>query len=79
MPTDRHLLAAEGYFELEMFDDALEELEIAVQIPGNRQVVQKHRVEIFIALKRWEDAIKEWEEVLEMEPDNRSTMYGSHV
>jgi predicted Zn-dependent protease len=56
MPTDRHLLAAEGYFELEMFDDALEELAIAEHVPGNLKAVRRQRLEVFIAMKRWEDA-----------------------
>ena len=70
MPVDRHLLAAEGYFELDMFDDALEELAIAEHVPGNRKTVKRRRVEVFIAMKRWEEAHELARELHEADPDN---------
>ena len=69
MPADRHLLAAEGYFELDMFDDALEELDIAEHVPGNRKIVKRRRLEVFIAMKSWESAHELARELHEADPD----------
>lgn len=70
MLADRHLLAAEGYFELEMFDDALEELEIAEHVPANRVTVRKRRLEVFIATERWGDAHVLAKDLHETDPDD---------
>ncbi len=70
MPADRHLLAAEGYFELDMFDDALEELDIAEHVPGNRKIVRRRRLEVFIAMQRWDDAHVLARELHENDPDD---------
>ena len=70
MPADRHLLAAEGYFELDMFDDALEELAIAEHVPGNRKIVKQRRLEVFIAMKSWKNAHELARKLHEADPDN---------
>lgn len=70
MPTDTHLLAAEGYFELDMFDDALEELAIAELVPGNRKIVSKRRLEVLIAMERWTEAHPLAKSLLANDPDN---------
>ena len=57
MPVDKNLLAAEGYFELEMYEDALEELALANKHPENGMEVLKRTLDIHIARKQWNDAV----------------------
>jgi tetratricopeptide (TPR) repeat protein len=69
MPTDLNLLAAEGYFELEMFEDALDELETADQLPENRMEVLTMQLSIFLAQKRWKDSLPLGEALCDLDPD----------
>lgn len=69
MSTDLNLLAAEGYFELDMFEDALEELETADLIPDNRMEALTMRLSIFLSQKRWQDALPLGEALCDLDPD----------
>ncbi|MDZ4816959.1 MAG: hypothetical protein SGI71_11915 [Verrucomicrobiota bacterium] len=58
MQFERHLMAAEGYFELGMFIDAWKELDkITLNLKTNLLVISL-RVAILMRLKRWQDALE---------------------
>ena len=66
---DLNLLAAEGYFELEMYEDALEELKTADLLPENRMEVVSLRLTIFLAQKRWKEALPLAEALCDLDPE----------
>lgn len=67
--ADLNLLAAEGYFELEMYEDALEELQTADFLPENRMEVTAMKLSIFIAQKRWKEALPYGEALCDLDPE----------
>lgn len=69
MTPDLNLLAAEGYFELEMYEDALDELETADANPKNSLAVSAMKLSILIAQKRWEDALPYGEALCDLDPE----------
>lgn len=66
---DQHLRAAEGYFELEMYEESLEELEIADETPENAMEVTIRRLEVFLAQKRWLEALPYGEALCDLDPE----------
>ena len=69
MTADLNLQAAEGYFALEMYEDALDELDTADIIPANRMEVLAMRMEIFLAQKRWKESLPLGEALCDLDPD----------
>lgn len=69
MPTNLNLLAAEGYFELEMYEEALDELGTADLIPENRMGVLAMKMDILLAQKRWQEALPVGEALCDLDPD----------
>ena len=57
MSTERILLAAQGYIELDMLDDALSELDLLPA--GDQEVEEVLQLRLFILMRarRWEDAV----------------------
>jgi len=58
MQIDRTLLAAQGYIELDMSDEALRELDSLSPEAQGRQDVLQVRLFIFMRGRRWNDALK---------------------
>ena len=56
--TDRALLAAQGYFELGMLEDAVTELESLPASMGERMEVLQMRLFIHMRGRRWDDALE---------------------
>ena len=56
--TDRIVLAAQGYFELEMMDDALAELDTLPASAQDRLDVLQMRLFIHMRARRWREALK---------------------
>ena len=69
MPTNLNLLAAEGYFELEMSEEALDELGTADLIAESRMGVPAMRLDILLARKRWQEALPVGEALCDLDPD----------
>lgn len=72
MSVERSLLAAQGYIELGMPEDALRELD---EIPASEQdseEVQQTRLFVFIQSHEWEKALKMCDTLREAHPDNTS-------
>lgn len=69
MATDLNLLAAEGYFELEMYEEALDELETADALPDNRMQVLAMRLDILLAQKKWQEALPLGEALCDLDPE----------
>ena len=65
---NRHLLAAQGYFELQMFEDALEELEAATRHAPDDLPVTLLRLEIEMARRQWQDALSLAENLCRLDP-----------
>ena len=57
-PTDRILLAAQGYFELGMMDNALEELDTLPLGAQERLDVLQMRLFIQMRARRWRESLK---------------------
>lgn len=57
MSLERSLLAAQGYIELEMPDEALRELDVLALEDQAREEVQQMRLFVFMRARRWEDAL----------------------
>ena len=57
MSLERSLLSAQGYFELEMLDQALAELEALGPRDQLRQETLQMRLFIVMHAKRWEEAL----------------------
>ena len=58
MQIERRLLAAQGYIELDMSEEALRELDELSAEDQRRQEVQQVRLFIFMRSRRWRDAMK---------------------
>ena len=56
--TDRTLLAAQGYFELGMLEDAMVELESLPAAMRERLEVLQMRLFIHMRVRRWDDALE---------------------
>ena len=57
MSLNHSLLAAQGYLELEMMDEALHELETLTESERNLAEVLHMRLFIMMRLQRWEEAV----------------------
>jgi tetratricopeptide (TPR) repeat protein len=57
MSFERSLLSAQGYIELEMLDDALQEIEAIPPKDQSREEVLQMRLFIVMRAKRWEEAL----------------------
>jgi tetratricopeptide (TPR) repeat protein len=57
MSLERSLLAAQGYIELEMPDEALRELDAISQGDQNREEVLQMRLFVFMRSRQWDDAL----------------------
>ncbi len=58
MSLERSLLAAQGYIELEMPDEALRELDSLSQEDQDREDSLQMRLFVFMRTKQWDDALK---------------------
>lgn len=58
MSLERSLLAAQGYIELDMPDEALRELEAIPPGEQRREDVLQMRLFVFMRARRWEDALE---------------------
>jgi tetratricopeptide (TPR) repeat protein len=58
MSLERSLLAAQGYIELEMPDEALRELNALSQEDQDREDSLQMRLFVFMRTKRWDEALK---------------------
>jgi tetratricopeptide (TPR) repeat protein len=65
----RILLAAQGYCELGMFDDAIQELKLIPKSMQKEDGVIELRLAIQMQSKRWKDALKTAEELCQLRPD----------
>jgi predicted Zn-dependent protease len=66
---ERTLLAAQGYSELSMFDDAIAELDsLPAEVAANSAVVELRTV-ILMQGKRWKPALAASRELCRVEPD----------
>ena len=57
-PTDRIVLAAQGYYELEMMEDALAELDTLPRAVQDRLDVLQMRLFIQLRARRWRESLK---------------------
>lgn len=57
MSLERRLLSAQGYIELEMCDEALQELDAIFPEDQLREEVLKMRLFVVMRAKRWEEAL----------------------
>lgn len=67
--SDKVLLAAQGYFELGMMDDALEELGNLPRALRSRLDVLQMRLCACMRIHRWEDALRASEDLCQLQPD----------
>lgn len=58
MSFERSLLAAQGYIELEMPDEALRELDALSKEEQDREDAMQMRLFVFMRTKQWDDALK---------------------
>ena len=65
----RILLAAQGYCELGMFDDAMQELKTLPKAAQKEAAALEMRLAIQMQSKRWKDALKTADELCELHPD----------
>mgnify|MGYP001819771920 CR=1 FL=1 len=69
MPQDPNLRHAEGYFELGLYEEALEELALADRRPENRLEVMARSLEVHIASEDWGAALPLSEALCELDPE----------
>lgn len=65
---DKVLLAAQGYFELGMMDDALEELGNLPRALQSRLDVLQMRLCACMRIHRWDDALRASEDLCQLQP-----------
>ncbi|HEY2342385.1 MAG TPA: hypothetical protein VGH90_05110, partial [Chthoniobacteraceae bacterium] len=66
---ERPLLAAEGYAELQMFDEALAVLDkLPAEAAQNPTVIEK-RIVVLMQGRRWKEALQKSEELCRLLPD----------
>lgn len=68
----RTLLAAQGYCELEMFGDALAELQSLPQEAQEHPMVLEMRLVILMQAKRWEEALETSRQLYAVKPEGDS-------
>lgn len=66
----KHLIAAEGFFDLGMYAEAHEQLELADKDPDLRMAVAARQLDLYIAEERWEDAVILGEVLADLDPEN---------
>ena len=66
---ERTLLAAQGYSELSMFDDAVKELDSLPEEAAQHSTVVELRAVILIQGKRWKQALAASQELCRQEPE----------
>jgi predicted Zn-dependent protease len=69
---ERTLLAAQGYSELAMFDDAIAELDLLPQEAARNSTVIELRTVILMQAKRWKPALAASRELCRAEPEKSS-------
>jgi predicted Zn-dependent protease len=69
---ERTLLAAQGYSELSMFDDAIAELDSLPEKTANNSTVIELRTVILMQAKRWKPALTASRELCRAEPQKTS-------
>ena len=69
---ERTLLAAQGYSELSMFDDAIAELDSLPENTGKNSTVVELRTVILMQAKRWKPALTASRELCRTEPKKTS-------
>lgn len=69
MSLNHSLLAAQGYLELEMMDEALYELETLTESEQNRSEVLLMRLFLMMRLRRWDEAVTAAERLREVCPE----------
>lgn len=67
--SDKVLLAAQGYFELGMMDDALAELGHLPRVLQSRLDVLQMRLCANMRIHRWDDALQASEDLCQLQPD----------
>lgn len=68
----RTLLAAQGYCELEMFGDALAEIQSLPQEAQEHPMVLEMRLVILMQAKRWEEALETSRQLYAVKPEGDS-------
>lgn len=69
---ERTLLAAQGYSELSMFDDAIAELDTLPEDVGKNSTVIELRTVILMQAKRWKPALAASRDLCRAEPEKSS-------
>jgi tetratricopeptide (TPR) repeat protein len=69
MSLERSLLAAQGYIELDMPDEALRELDSIPQPDQSREEVLQMRLFVFMRSRHWDDAIAICSRIRRESPD----------
>lgn len=69
MSLERTLLAAQGYIELEMPEEALKELESLPAEYQTREEIFQMRLFIYMRAKQWEDALAVCADLREVNPE----------
>ena len=67
---------AEGYYELQLYEEALERAARLLSHPQSRQFAMSMRAECLRSLERWGDAAAAFESILESEPENVAAYVG---
>ncbi len=70
MSLERSLLAAQGYIELEMANDALRELDLLPAEDQEREEVLQMRLFVMMRSKRWDEALAVCRHLREGNPDD---------
>jgi predicted Zn-dependent protease len=69
MSTEKRLLAAQGYTELDMPDEALRELDALDPLDQIREEVLQLRLFVLMRARRWESAVDICRELRELNPE----------
>jgi predicted Zn-dependent protease len=69
---ERTLLAAQGYSELGMFDDAIAELDSLPEETARNSTVMELRTVILMQAKRWDPALSVSRDLCQAEPEKNS-------
>ena len=79
MSLERSLLAAQGYIELEMPDQALAELDALEPRDQLRQEALQMRLFIVMHAKRWEQALSVCARLRAVNPEDTNRLYSRGV
>ena len=74
--AERIAREAEGYYELQLFDDAIERADRLLESGHERLFAETLRAECLRSLERYEEGAKAYERVLKGEPANVSAWVG---